>query len=177
MFRLKDTILSKLAPQAIAFLKQLDALNAPPVEQVPVEVARDNYEKLSRYQGGIPLSVARTEDRLIPSTMRKMGIPIRIYWPTLETLPLLIYFHGGGWSRGSLNTHDALCRRIAREGKCIVVSVDYRLAPENPYPAAMQDAHVIYVWCHQNAGLIGADPRRIAVGGDSGGGGVLFQRH
>lgn len=170
MFSSKNTIFSKLVPQAAAFLKQIEALNAPPVEQLPVEVGRDNYEKLSRYQGGIPVSLARTEDRLVPSPLRKSGVPIRIYWPTLKQLPLLIYFHGGGWSRGSLNTHDALCRRIAKEAKCIVVSVDYRLAPEFPYPAAIEDAEVVYAWCQQNALAIGANPNQIAVGGDSAGG-------
>jgi len=161
---------SKLVPQAVMFLKQLEALNTLPVEQLPVEIARDNYEKLSRFQGGVPLSVVRTEDRVILSPFHKPGVPIRIYWPTLTKLPLLIYFHGGGWSRGSLNTHDALCRRIAKEANCIIVSVDYRLAPEFPYPAAIQDARVIYQWCQQNAVAIGADPSRIAVGGDSAGG-------
>jgi len=170
VFSSKNNIFSKLVPQAAAFLKQIEALNAPPVEQIPIEVGRDNYEKLSRYQGGTPVSMARTEDRLVPSSSRKMGIPIRIYWPTLQHLPLLMYFHGGGWSRGSLNTHDALCRRIAKEAKCIVVSVDYRLAPEFPYPAAIEDAEIIYTWCQQNASALGAMPHKIAIGGDSAGG-------
>ncbi|MDP3935625.1 MAG: alpha/beta hydrolase [Alphaproteobacteria bacterium] len=170
MFKSKDNIFSKLVPQAAAFLKQLELLNAPPVEQVPSEVARDNYEKLSRYQGGVPISMARTEDRLVLSPMRNTGIPVRIYWPTLQQLPLLIYFHGGGWSRGSLNTHDALCRRLAKEANCIIVSVDYRLAPEHPYPAAIEDAEVVYAWCQQNASALGAKVDQIAVGGDSAGG-------
>lgn len=170
VFKTNKNIFSKLAPQAAAFLKQLDALNAPPVEQIPVAMARDNYEKLSRYQGGVPISVAKTEDRIILSPFYKSGVPIRIYWPTLEQLPLLIYFHGGGWSRGSLNTHDVVCRRISKESNCIVVSVDYRLAPEFPYPAAIQDAHTVYTWCQQNASSLGAAPSQIAVGGDSAGG-------
>lgn len=170
MFKSKDNIFSKLVPQAAAFLKQLELLNTPPVEQVPTEVARDNYEKLSRYQGGIPISMARTEDRIIVSAKRKTGVPVRIYWPTLQQLPLLIYFHGGGWSRGSLNTHDALCRRLAKEANCIIVSVDYRLAPEHPYPAAIEDAEVVYAWCQQHASSLGAKADQIAVGGDSAGG-------
>ncbi len=170
MFNPKHSIFSKLVPQAAAFLKQLELLNTPPVEQIPTELARDNYEKLSRYQGGVPVSVARTEDRLIPSPHRSSGIPIRIYWPTLKQLPVLIYFHGGGWSRGSLNTHDALCRRLSQQADCIVVSVDYRLAPEHPFPAALEDAEVIYAWCHQHATSLGGDSHRIALGGDSAGG-------
>ncbi|MBH1989690.1 MAG: alpha/beta hydrolase [Alphaproteobacteria bacterium] len=170
MFKSKDNIFSKLVPQAAAFLKQLEFLNTPPVEQLPTEVARDNYEKLSRYQGGVPISMARTEDRVVMSSTRKTGIPVRIYWPTLQQLPLLIYFHGGGWSRGSLNTHDALCRRLAKEANCIIVSVDYRLAPEHPYPAAIEDAGVVYAWCQQTASALGANADQIAVGGDSAGG-------
>ncbi len=170
MFKSKDNIFSKLVPQAAAFLKQLELLNTPPVEQVSAEVARDNYEKLSRYQGGVPISMARTEDRKVLSSRHKSAIPVRIYWPTLQQLPLLIYFHGGGWSRGSLNTHDALCRRIAKEANCIVISVEYRLAPEHPYPAAIEDAQDVYTWCLQTASSLGAKADQIAVGGDSAGG-------
>lgn len=172
MFKAKGSIFSKLAPQAAAFLKQLELVNTPPVEQVPLEVARDSYEKLARYQGGVPVSMARTEDRILLSSLRKMGIPIRIYWPTLQQLPLLVYFHGGGWSRGSINTHDAVCRRIAKEASCIVVSVDYRLAPECPFPAALEDAEVVYEWCQQHASSLGANPDQIAMGGDSAGGAI-----
>jgi acetyl esterase len=170
VFRSKHNIFTKLVPQATAFLKQIEALNMPSVEQIPIEVARDSYEKLSRYQGGVPVSVARTEDRVIFSSKYNTSIPIRIYWPSLQKLPLLIYFHGGGWSRGSLNTHDAVCRRIGKEANCIVISVDYRLAPEFPYPSAIEDAEVIYTWCQQNAVSIGGNPDKIAVGGDSAGG-------
>ena len=170
MFKSKNNIFSKLVPQAAAFLKQLELLNTPPVEQLPTEIARDNYEKLSRYQGGVPISMARTEDRKVLSSKHKSGIPVRIYWPTLQQLPLLIYFHGGGWSRGSLNTHDALCRRLAKEANCIIVSVEYRLAPEYPYPAAIEDAEDVYAWCQQNASALGAKANQIAVGGDSAGG-------
>lgn len=170
MFKTKTDVFSKLVPQAAAFLNQLELLKTPSVEQVSVEIARDNYEKLARYQGGVPVSMARTEDRVVPFLSRGSGVPIRIYWPSLKQLPLLIYFHGGGWSRGSFNTHDAVCRRIAKEANCIVVSVDYRLAPEHPYPAALEDAQVVYVWCQQHAASLGAKPNQIAVGGDSAGG-------
>lgn len=170
MFHSKQTLFGNLAPQAITFLKQLDALNVPPVEQIPIEIGRDSYEKLSRYQGGVPVSMARTEDRFVISAHRKDPIPIRIYWPSLHQLPVLVYFHGGGWSRGSLNTHDALCRRIAKSANCIIVSADYRLAPENPFPAGLDDAWAVYAWCLQHAASIGAHPDHIAIGGDSAGG-------
>lgn len=169
MFGKASDSFSRLTPQAVAFLKQLKALHLPPVEQLPLAFARDSYEKLARYQGGVPFSVARTEDRFI-ATDTERRLPLRIYWPTLKQLPILLYFHGGGWSRGSLNTHDALCRRIAKVSDCIVVSVDYRLAPEHPYPAAIEDAMAAYGWCQKNAGSLGGDGRRIAIGGDSAGG-------
>ncbi len=96
MFGDKSGVFSKLVPQASAFLKQLEALNLPPIEHVPVGLSRDSYEKLARYQGGVPVSVVRTEDRLIFSRLNH-NIPIRIYWPSLQQeLPLLLYFHGGG---------------------------------------------------------------------------------
>lgn len=170
MFKDKGGMFSKLLPQAAVFLKQLELLKIPPVEQVPTAIARDNYEKLARYQGGIPILMAKTEDRLVRSTSRAEGVPIRIYWPSMQQLPLLIYFHGGGWSRGSINTHDPLCRRIAKEANCIIVSVDYRLSPEHPFPAALQDAEVVYAWCQQHATSLGAKADQIAIGGDSAGG-------
>lgn len=170
MFNSKHNIFSKLVPQAALFLKQFEALNSTPVERLPAPIARDSYEKLSRFQGGVPVSMARTEDRMVVASLPKRSIPIRIYWPTLQQLPMLIYFHGGGWCRGSLNTHDVLCRRLAKEANCIIVSVDYRLAPENPFPAGIEDAEAVYAWCQQNASALGAVPNKIAVGGDSAGG-------
>jgi acetyl esterase len=170
LFNSNQNIFSKLVPQAALLLKQLDALNSTPVELLTPPIARDSYEKLSRYQGGVPVSMARTEDKVMLAASPKRSIPIRIYWPTLQQLPLLVYFHGGGWCRGSLNTHDALCRRLAKESNCIIVSVDYRLAPEHPFPAGVEDAEAVYAWCHQNAAALGALPDQIAVGGDSAGG-------
>lgn len=149
----------------------MEALNAPPVEQIPISLARDNYEKLSRYQGGVPVSMMRTEDRFI-SSVNNRTIPIRIYWPTLQEAPVLLYFHGGGWSRGSVNTHDALCRRLAKSSGNIIVSVDYGLAPENPYPNAVEDGMSMYEWVQRNALSLGGFPGKVAIGGDSAGGNI-----
>jgi len=84
--------------------------------------------------------------------------------------PALLYFHGGGFTVGSVNTHDALCRMLAARGDCFVISVDYRLAPEYRFPTAVNDAFDALSWLHQNAPTMGIDPARIAVGGDSAGG-------
>jgi len=98
-------------------------------------------------------------------------LPIRIYYPrSCDLLPILVYFHGGGFVRGSLDSHDSVVRRLALGADSIVVSVDYRLAPEHRFPAAADDALAAVRWVQENAREIGGDPGRIAVGGDSAGG-------
>lgn len=98
-------------------------------------------------------------------------IPIRIYQPQGNNpFPILLYFHGGGWVTCNLDTHDSLCRSLANGASCIVVSVDYRLAPEHKFPAAVDDAYAATRWASDNAESINGDSNRIAVGGDSAGG-------
>ena len=118
---------------------------------------------------GDPL--ASVEDRRIPS--RGGELPVRIYTPVragVDALPLLVYCHGGGWLFGSIAAVDRALRILAHEAQVIVVSVDYRLAPEHPYPAAHDDAEDAFLWAVANAAELGADPARVAVGGDSAGG-------
>ena len=101
------------------------------------------------------------------------AIPVRHYASTHAAgpgAPLLVYFHGGGFVIGDLDTHDALCRILCREGRTHVLSVDYRLAPEHPFPAAIDDARAAFRWAVAHAATLGADPDRVAVGGDSAGG-------
>jgi acetyl esterase len=99
------------------------------------------------------------------------AIPVRIYIPQApQPLPALVYFHGGGWVRGSLQTHDVLCRMLANAAACAVVSVDYRMAPEHRFPAAVEDAEAVTRWVAEHGREIGVDPSRLAVGGDSAGG-------
>jgi acetyl esterase len=113
----------------------------------------------------------RTENR--PFNGPAGTIPIRVYWPladSAETLPIVVFLHGGGWSVGDLDTYDGEARNHAVGAGAVVVSVDYRLAPEHPYPAAVDDAWAATQWVAAHAGELGADPGRLAVAGDSAGG-------
>jgi acetyl esterase len=102
------------------------------------------------------------------------AIPVRLYRGKAvklgEAQPALIYFHGGGWVFGDIETHDNLCRALANSAACTVLSVDYRLAPEHKFPAAIEDCWAVLLWAHANAAALAIDPARIAVGGDSAGG-------
>jgi acetyl esterase len=98
-------------------------------------------------------------------------VPVRVYRPTTEgVLPALVFFHGGGWTIGDLDTHDVLCRQLAIGARCAVFSVDYRLGPESPFPAAVDDSLSVTKYVIENAATLKIDPARVAVGGDSAGG-------
>ncbi|MGY4651679.1 alpha/beta hydrolase [Mycobacterium sp. URHB0021] len=102
-------------------------------------------------------------------------VPVRIYWPPIEqheNLPVVVFYHGGGWAVGDLDTHDAAARDHALGTEAIVVSVDYRLAPEHPFPAGIDDAWAALRWVGEHAAELGGDPARIAVAGDSAGGNI-----
>ena len=116
-------------------------------------------------------TLARKEDVIVPGPVVEM--PARIYASTAsvsEVLPVLAYFHGGGWVQGDIETHDGLCSRLAIWSKAMVVSFEYRLAPENKFPAAVEDCCAAYSWLRSHGGEIGADSSRVAVAGDSAGG-------
>ena len=118
---------------------------------------------------GQPEPVAKVEDRFVPCPEHQ--IPIRVYTPEGRApFAGLVFFHGGGWVIGNIETHDGLCRSIANTAGCVVISVEYRLAPEHPFPAAVEDAYAVTCWAVENAETLGIDPERIAVGGDSAGG-------
>ena len=118
--------------------------------------------------GGEP-PVHAVEDRSVPGGAGE--VPVRVYRPGPDpSLPLLVWFHGGGWVTGSLETHDHLCRQLCNAAGAIVVSVDYRLAPEAKFPAAVDDCVAAWSWVTDHAAELGADPARVALGGDSVGG-------
>jgi acetyl esterase len=118
---------------------------------------------------GTPEAVASVADHLIPGPGG--DIPVRVYVPEGSApRPALVYFHGGGWVICNLDTHDVVCRALARRAGAVVVSVDYRLAPEHPFPAAVDDCYAATAWVAANAQELGVDPERVCVGGDSAGG-------
>lgn len=156
-------------PQARIFLDQLAAAGIPDAPgQTPGEL-RAQMEFGARMLGRPP-EVGRLEDMTIPGP----GGPLRVRLTAPEgrggAVPGLVFFHGGGWVAGSIATHDHLCRAIARDAGVAVVSVEYRLAPEDPFPAAVDDAEAATAWVAGNARTLGIDPARLAVGGDSAGG-------
>jgi acetyl esterase len=127
------------------------------------------YAALASLGGGGP-QVAKVEDRAIPGPAG--DIPVRIYTPEAGTAPrpAVVFFHGGGFVIGDLDTHDPDCRAIASGTGAAVVAVDYRLAPEHPYPAAQEDCIAAVGWVHDHAADLGVEPDRLAVAGDSAGG-------
>ncbi len=156
-----------LHPQAEAFLQQIAAAGAPPLWTLPPEPARQAFLALQA-MGGPPEPVARVENRLIPGS--QASLLVRIYAPESDrALPVTVYFHGGGFVVGNLDSHDNVCRALANRTPTIVVSVDYRLAPESPFPAAPIDAYDALQWVIARAAELGGDPARVAVAGDSAG--------
>ncbi|MDP8922907.1 MAG: alpha/beta hydrolase [Chloroflexota bacterium] len=158
-----------LDPQARAFLDQMQAAGIRQAHELTVEEARAATLARVRLAGGAPIPVDRVEDRSIPGPDGE--IPVRIFAPASdEPLPVLAYFHGGGWIRGSIETHEAACREIANQARILIVSVEYRLAPEAQFPAAAEDCYAATPWLADHASELGGDGSRLAVGGDSAGG-------
>jgi acetyl esterase len=157
-----------LDPQAQVLLEQMAALGTPALHSLTPEQGRQVLAGFAQ-MGGDPEPVARVEDREVPGVVGP--IPIRVYTPPgTGPFPMLIYFHGGGWVLGSLETHDPVCRSLTNAAGCVTVSVDYRLAPEHKFPAAPDDCYAATRWLAANAADFSADSERIAVGGDSAGG-------
>ena len=156
-------------PEAQALLDMMAATSVPALSTLSVEDARKMLDMLPQLLGLIPEPVAKVEDLLIPGPAGQ--IPVRVYAPQgSRPFPVLVFFHGGGFAIGSIEGYDELCREVTNAAGCIVVSVDYRLAPEHKFPAAVDDCYTATKWVAENANAIGGDPTRIAVGGDSAGG-------
>src|SRR5437763_16237157 len=151
-----------LDPEAKMLLEQLTTV-VRPFDELSVNEARAAIVTLSA-AAGEGEAIARVENRSVPGPRGE--IPVRVYTPEGRApFPVLVYFHGGGWVIGSLETHDGLCRHLANAAGAVVVSVDYRLAPEHPFPAPGEDAYAATRWVAANAGALGCDARRIAAGG------------
>lgn len=151
------------------------------LEAVPLEFTIDDGVEVARAR----LAAMRPPPELLPAMRvedRELDcgaagqIPVRIYWPPIDgetrPLPVVVFYHGGGWAIGDLDTHDHVARAHAIGARAIVVSVDYRLAPEHPFPAAIDDSWAALQWVGEHATELGADPSRIAVAGDSAGGNI-----
>jgi acetyl esterase len=170
-----------VTPEVRGLLNMLAVADNGPIEQQTPAQVREGYVRLSAMMARE--DVASTADHVVPTP--DGDVPVRVYMPLGDAAgpgdprPVLVYLHGGGWTIGSIETHDNTCRSLANGAEVVVVSVDYRLAPEHPYPAGLDDCETALRWVVDNAGELGVDPERLAIGGDSAGGNlaaVLAQR-
>ena len=159
-----------LDPLVKAFLDKAAAIPRPKPWEMPTAAARQTFAAMMHLTGPKDVAVGRIENFVIPGPAGP--IRARAYEPiaSVGPQPTLIYFHGGGFVVGGLESHDGLCRLLVAEGGFKLIAVDYRLAPEHPYPAAVHDAWAAFQWIEANAADLGIDGGRIAVGGDSAGG-------
>lgn len=159
-----------LTPEVQAVVDTLNqAETAPP--DLPLASARDEHVQLLTRTGGEPVAMASVED--LSLTVEDRQLKLRRYRPKGATAgvgPTVVYFHGGGWVLGDLDSHDAICRQLAARAGCQLIAVDYRLAPEYPLPAASEDAVGVYEQLITRAAEFDIDPQRVAVAGDSAGG-------
>ena len=160
-----------LDPLVKQFLDQAAALPRPKLWEAPLALSRQAFAHMMAMLGPKDVPVGKIQNFVIPGPSG--DIRARLYAPVATggaALPALVYFHGGGFVMGDLETHDGLCRLIADEGEFVVVAVDYRRAPENKWPAPLDDAFAATRWIFANAPALGIDAGRIAIGGDSAGG-------
>ena len=163
----------KLDPDAAAVYKAFQEAGRPPYENGTPAEARELYLKARFVSNPEPPELASVKEIAIPGPGG--ALPARIYTPkTLRQkdgmAPCLVFFHGGGWVIGNLDSHDVVCRMLAHEGELVVIAVDYRLSPEAKFPAAVEDSIAATAWISDNAMTLGIDASRLTVGGDSAGG-------
>jgi acetyl esterase len=160
-----------LEPEVQLMLRLLDVVSRPAFEELPPSEAREEVRaEAALFADARRLPVQSVRNLSVPTPAGPVGA--RLYAPpgVAAPSPLLVYFHGGGFVCGDLETHDPTCRFLAREGGVRVLAIDYRRAPEHRFPAAVEDGHAALRFAQREAVSLGADPRRIAVGGDSAGG-------
>ena len=159
-------IRSELHPQMATAIEELRQDGFPEWHAMSVDRARRFEDEVFTADGP---AVDRIRNHTIPGPAG--DIPVRVYQPAVETpAPVLVFYHGGGWVTGTLDSVGSICRRLAERIGCVIVSVDYRLAPEHPFPAAVKDACDALEWVVENAAMLGIDRSSIAVGGSSAGG-------
>jgi acetyl esterase len=166
-----------LNPKIEQIIEMVERAKRPPYHELTPQQARASYEKSAPILEIASAPMFAVEDLALPvhdDSTNDATIRARLYQPTephwAQPAPALVYFHGGGFTVGSVATHDAICRMFARDAQCAVLSVDYRLAPEHKFPTAVNDALDALRWLHENAAAYGIDASRIALGGDSAGG-------
>jgi acetyl esterase len=138
-------------------------------EKMTAQEARKAMDQMAAVTRGPGEPVAKVQDRTVPGP--DVPVPVRIYFPEgAAPFPVMVFYHGGGWVIGNVDSHDALCRKLTNAIGCVTVSVDYRLAPEAKFPAAAEDCYAATRWVSENAAALGCDPKRLAVCGDSAGG-------
>lgn len=158
-----------LDPQVKALLEQLEASDAPPMESLPPQKARAGFQSLNQSPTEELEPVGYLSNRVISGPGG--DLPIRIYTPEgTGPFPVLVFYHGGGWVIGDLDSHDNICRSLTNLANIVVVSVDYRLAPEHKFPAAVDDCYTAFRWVSEHPSELNIDSSHIAVGGDSAGG-------
>lgn len=163
---------ARLDPQARALLERAARAGGPAMESLGVAEARRLYREIRLRLAAPPAALQEARDLSIPGPAGAIGA--RCYRPLGakpgEPLPAVVYFHGGGWTCGDLDTHDGVCRGLAERGRCVVLAVDYRMGPEHRFPAAVEDSVAATKWVAANAAALGADAERLVVAGESAGG-------
>jgi len=165
-----------LDPLVKGFLDQMAMVPGPKMFELPAPQGREMFVGMMQMIGPKDVPIGKVENIKIPGPGGE--IAARVYTPVAagaDALPVLIYFHGGGFVIGDLDTHDGLCRQFANEGDFRVIAVDYRLAPEHKFPAALDDAIAAVQWIEAHASELGVDANKIAVGGDSAGGALAAE--
>ena len=172
---MNESLLARLDPELVEPVTTV--LNAPGgLDYDNIPASRENAKRMSAAMKKLMpvITGVLTEDRLIPGPAGAPDVPVRIYRPEKRTgiLPALLWIHGGGYIMGDIDQEDNLSRQLTLGGDCVVVSVDYRLAPEDPFPAPVEDCYAALKWLANHGKEIGVDTSRIAIGGASAGGGL-----
>ena len=163
-----------LDPLLKTILDKLNETPAPPAREIEPAVLRANFARMMEGVGAKDVPIGKVENITMPGPGGE--IELRVYSPVAgggASLPGLVYYHGGGWVFGDLDSYDGICRILANEASVRVIAVNYRRAPEHKFPAAVDDAIAALQWVEANASSLGVDANRLAVGGDSAGGGLV----